>query len=204
MSEPIHNYFVNAAIIAAHLDKATKVAQQLSLTASNARAVALRAGEGAAGFRPLTDFIDKLANVTIKSSSQINIYATNLSKTAANKFRADNAVAKFNYVVNVNKDDMYISSLTPSLNKTVQNQKQLFIYYHKQLANLRLALEDLNGELRTAVILATLSRVEASQAKLEYQDSLNSVADNVESAASKIKKLIENALQLVSTLKQEE
>lgn len=204
MNEPKHNYFVNAAIIAAHLDKATKVAQQLSLTASNARAVALRAGEGAAGFRPLTDFIDKLANVTIKSSSLINIFATNLSKTAANKFRADNAVAKFNYVVKVNKNDTYIESLSPSLKRTVGNQRELFVYYHKQLLNLRLALEDLNGELRTAVILATLSRVEASQAKPEYRDSLNSVADNVESAASKIKQLIEGALQLVSTLKQDE
>ena len=42
--------FVTAARIAAHLYFATKVAQNLSLTAKNARAITARAGQQAAGF----------------------------------------------------------------------------------------------------------------------------------------------------------
>ncbi len=54
MSELSKDYFVSVAEIAAKLDQATHIAQQLSLTASNARAVV---------FRPLTDFIDRLAEL---------------------------------------------------------------------------------------------------------------------------------------------
>ncbi|WP_325892417.1 hypothetical protein [Grimontia sp. NTOU-MAR1] len=52
------SHFVTAAVVAAELYKAREIANDISLTASNARALALRAGQGAAGFRAITDFID--------------------------------------------------------------------------------------------------------------------------------------------------
>jgi len=108
MSDLAHNYFVSVAEIAAKLDQATHIAQKLSLTASNARAVALRAGERAAGFRPLTDFIDRLAEITISSSKRINQLAAILSQTLAEKVRADTAIAHFNAVYAEAKDSLYI------------------------------------------------------------------------------------------------
>jgi len=54
--------------------------------------------------------------------------------------------------------------------------------------------------LRNAVILATLSRVEASQAGTQYQEALINVADNVEGAAGQIKKHIKYSQQMVATL----
>lgn len=200
MIDAQYNYFVAAAIVAAKLNQATKIAQLLSLTASNARAVALRAGEGAAGFRPLTDFIDRLADVTVKSSKQINSLAASLSKTAAEKFRADEAIAKFTIVYEKAKNDPNISSLDAGFNRTKERQEILSIAFHKQIKRLTDELEELSGELRTAVILATLSRVEASQAGTLYQDSLHNVADNVESAASKIRTHIHSSQNLVSSL----
>ncbi|MEW6989603.1 hypothetical protein AADZ91_02845 [Colwelliaceae bacterium 6441] len=200
MSKPEYSYFVSAAVIAAKLDKATKVAQQLSLTASNARAVALRAGEGAAGFRPLTDFIDRLADVTVNSSKKINSLAANLSKIAAEKFRSDSALQRFGIVYNKAKDYPNITSLNTAFNRTKINQERLQRIYGKQIRQLNLELEELSGELRTAVILATLSRVEASQAGMAYQESLHNVADNVENAATIIKKHIQSSQQLVSSL----
>ena len=64
-------------------------------------------------------------------------------------------------------------------------------------------LDTLEDELRTALILATLSRVEASQAGELYQEALNNVANNVESAASLIKIQIKESQQLVFSLRQE-
>lgn len=200
MSSRQYNYFVAAAVIAAKLDQATKVAQQLSLTASNARAVALRAGEGAAGFRPLTDFIDRLAEVTVKSSQQINSLAANLSKTAAEKFRADAAINKFDIVYNKAKEYANISSLNSSYGRTKSHQMALADAFTKQIRRLIDELDELSGELRTAVILATLSRVEASQAGTAYQEALHNVADNVQSAAQLIKQHIVSSQQLVSSL----
>ncbi len=202
MSELSNNYFVSVAEIAAKLDQATRIAQQLSLTASNARAVALRAGERAAGFRPLTDFIDRLAEITIKSSRKINKLAANLSQTSADKVRADSAIAHFKVVFVKAKDSEFISSLDEVHQRSLTRQAKLDFSYRRQIDRLSDELEMLSSELRNAVILATLSRVEASQAGTQYQDALINVADNVEGAASKIKEHIHYSQQMVSTLEE--
>lgn len=202
MSELSNNYFVSVAEIAAKLDQATRIAQQLSLTASNARAVALRAGERAAGFRPLTDFIDRLAEITIKSSRNINKLAANLSQTSADKVRADSAIAHFKVVFVKAKDSEFISSLDEVHQRSLTRQAKLDFSYRRQIDRLSDELEMLSSELRNAVILATLSRVEASQAGTQYQDALINVADNVEGAASKIKEHIHYSQQMVSTLEE--
>jgi len=202
MSDNNYNFFVIAAVIAAELNRATKIARQLSLTASNARAVALRAGERASGFRPLTDYIDRLASVTVSSLSEINKLATDLSKAAANKFRTDNAISRFDQVYKKASDYQYISSLSFGYERTKKLQTKLVAKYKMQLGQLSLELDRLGDELRTAGILATLSRVEASQAGTTYQGALNNVADNVESAANLIKCHIKNSQQLVLSLRQ--
>jgi hypothetical protein len=203
MSENNYNFFVIAAVVSAKLDQATKIAKRLSLTASNARAVALRAGEGAAGFRPLTDYIDRLANVTVSSSLAINKLASDVSRTAANKFRADNAISRFDDVYRKAESYPHINSLSQGYNRTKKVQVALLTSYKRQLRQLTIELDTLEDELRTALILATLSRVEASQADMLYQEALNNVADNVESAASLIKLHIRESQQLVFSLRQE-
>jgi hypothetical protein len=204
MLENNYNFFVIAAIIASKLDQATKISRRLSLTACNARAVSLKAGEGASGFRPLTDFINRLANVTISSSLAINKLAANLSKTAADKFRADNALYRFTEVYDKAGTSPYIKSLDVSYNRTKKRQIILLDCYKRQLSELTMELDTLEGELRTAVILATLSRVEASQAGETYREALNNVADNVEDAASLIKLNIRESQQLVYNLREEQ
>ncbi len=202
MSDPTTNYFVSVAEIAAKLDQATNIAQQLSLTASNARAVALRAGERAAGFRPLTDFIDRLAEITISSSKKINLLASTLSKTLASKVRADNAIIHFQSVYTKAKDSPHLSSLDTLFGLCETSQHDLNTKYRRQIDQLSDELSMLSSELRNAVILATLSRVEASQAGSQYQEALINVADNVEGAAGKIKDHIKYSQQMVSTLEE--
>lgn len=195
---------MEAALVSAHLYKATLIARQLSITSSNARAVALRAGEKSSGFKPLTDFIDHLANVTIKSSKKINKLANALSQTASNMFRAEQAIVRFDQVFErSDRQTSYIETLVPSLLATNHLKSELLQSYNRQINQLVMSLTDLRGELRTAKILTTLARVEASQADVEYQASLDSVADSVEQAASGIKFLIEDSLSIVIDLKQE-
>ncbi|REL37221.1 chemotaxis protein [Thalassotalea euphylliae] len=203
MSSKQINYFVTTALIAAKLDNANKIAKQLLLTASNARAVALRAGDSAAGFKPLTDFIDQLARVTIASSKQINVLATQLSRVSANKMRTDNAICHFERADRIATDYAYVESLSPAYGRIKRSELALNNKYVGEIFRLNDALDELARELRTAVILATLSRVEASQAALLYQESLNGVADNVELSARQIKTLIEEAKKLAQELHQD-
>jgi len=182
------------------LERANKVARELLLTASNARAVALRAGESAAGFKPLTDFIDQLAKVTISSSAKINAIAAKLSKTSSNKVRVDGAIAHFRKAYRLSGNTGQILSLDDIYQEIKDNQHRLQTEYIKELASLSNELDMLSLELRTAIILATLSRVEASQAGSLYQASLNNVAENVESSALAIKALITESQKLAEGL----
>ena len=202
MSDINHNYFVAVAEIAAKLDLATQIAQKLSLTASNARAVALRAGEKAAGFRPLTDFIDCLAEITISSSKRINLLASTLSQTSAEKVRADSAMAHFDAVFEQAKTSPHIHSLDNMYQRCHLKQLALEKKYRRQIDQLSDELAMLSSELRNAVILATLSRVEASQAGIQYQEALINVANYVEGAAGQIKSHIKYSQQMVATLEE--
>lgn len=182
------------------MDQANKVARELLLTASNARAVALRAGESAAGFKPLTDFIDQLAKVTINSSRKINRVAAKLSRTSANMVRVDSAIIHFNKAFRLSNYQGNILELNEIFSGVKDNQSQLQSEYESELSSLSCELEMLALELRTAIILATLSRVEASQAGSQYQGPLNNVADNVESSALSIKALIIESQRLAEGL----
>ncbi len=189
-----------AAVIAAKLDQANKVAKQLSITASNARAVALRAGESAAGFKPLTNFIDELAQLTISSSKNINQIAANLSRVSADKIRVNSAEMHFNIVFNTLKDEPNVTSLNTAFSQVKSNRERLEKQYYLLISSLEEELSSLSLELRTAVILSTLSRVEAAQAKVDCQESLNNVAENVSSSAQLIKTYITDAQKLVDYL----
>lgn len=202
MATDSYSYFVVAAVIAAKLDKATQIARQLSITASNARALAFRAGEAASGFRPLTDYIHRLADLTVNSSSRINQLASDLSRTAAEKERADHALAHFTTASQRAADSPYIYSLTPVFEQTRMRQQALLRHYQSQIKQLVSELSTLDGELRAAGVLATMSRVEALQADGIYLQALNNVADNVESVTRSIKVYIDESQQLVKQLRQ--
>lgn len=197
-----HSYFVVAAVIAARLHKATRIARHLSITASNARALAFRAGEGASGFRPLTDYIHRLADLTVTSSSRINRIASELSRTAAEKERADRALRHFMDVREGACDSPYVDSLIPVYERTSERQQKLKDAYNVQIKLLRSELNTLANELRAAGVLATMSRVEALQAEDLYQQSLNNVADNVQNVTLSIKKHIDASQKLVTQLAQ--
>jgi len=202
MVDNTHSYFVVAAVIAARLDKATRIARHLSITASNARALAFRAGEGASGFRPLTDYIHRLADLTVGSSSRINQIASELSRTAAEKERADRAIQYFADVRKRASDAPYLKSLDPVYIRTEARQLKLKEAYNGQIKLLQGELNTLASELRAAGVLATMSRVEALQADDLYQQSLNNVADNVQNVTDSIKKHIDASQKLVTQLTQ--
>lgn len=130
--------------------------------------------------------------------------ANGLSRTASNLFRSEQALKRFNSVFSrVDSESSYIDSLRPSVEFTKATRVSFVETYNKQIRLLTISLLDLKGELRTAKILTTLARIEASQADAQYQASLESVATNVEEAASGIRSLIEASLIIVSDLIQE-
>ncbi len=180
-----------------------QIARKLSITASNARALAFRAGSGALGFRPLTDYINRLATLTASSSFRINQLACDLSRTETEREKTEQALRYFNQVYQRAGDSPYLESMNPVSARTEQRQQNLKESYCAQINLLRAELETLAGELRAATMLVTMSRVEALQADSIYQHSLNNVADNVEDVTTAIKQRIDSAQRLVLDLKKQ-
>ena len=193
-------YFVSAAIVAAELHKAMLVAREISLTASNARALALRAGHGAAGFRAITEFIEELARKTVTASKDINGEAVKMSRTASEIARTRDALNRFHQAFEKAKGSTNLASLKPALEHTKAQFETLEATFHKQINQLIARLEELGRELRTATVLAAMSRVEASASGREFESSLNVIAENVARAAGKIQKHVKNSQQLFSEI----
>ncbi|WP_019606141.1 hypothetical protein [Teredinibacter turnerae] len=194
------SYFVVAAEVAAELHKATMVAKDISLTASNARALALRAGHGAAGFRALTDFIDELANKTVNASGEINQRAMSVSRLASETARLKDAVARMNKAQVRAHEAPFQQTLAPVIRKTDSAYRDVQNDYDRQIFKLIADLNELARELRTATVLAAMSRVEASASGKDFEDSLNVIANNVAQAAEKIQAHVKTSQRLFTNV----
>ncbi|MDN3679226.1 chemotaxis protein [Vibrio tapetis subsp. quintayensis] len=192
--------FVTAAEVAAELNKGMVIAKRLLLIASNARALALRAGESAAGFRPITDSIDDLVRTTLDSSKIINGKAQRLSRIATAENRSALALSKYHVVYSKYSDADHISSIGPAYEKTRKKHMLLITEFRKEAKALNDLLQELYSELRTAQIISTMLSVEASQAGELYQDQLNSIASSVSESANAIQKHVSQSLKLFSEL----
>ncbi|PKF50797.1 chemotaxis protein [Enterovibrio nigricans] len=182
--------FVTAAVVAAELFKAREIANNISLTASNARALALRAGQGAAGFRAITDFIDMLADSTVKTSDIINLKAVTISELATTLERMERSIEYYAKAAKSIEGCEHVSSILQPLNNMREAHGKITRQFYREVDRLSDLLENLSREIKTASVLSAMSRVEASQSGKEYEDGLNVVADNVSEAADKIQRHI--------------
>lgn len=190
--------FVIAAEISAELNRGVLIAKQLQLVASNARALALRAGECAAGFHPITDSIDELVRLTLNASSSINLKAQRLSKIATAEARSRTVLNHFETVYTRSQGAVYLHSLDATRSRCFEEAEQLsrtFVQDSKELSTL---LNTLHSELRVALIISTLLSVEASQVEERFKGQLNSIADSVQESAEAIRSHVLQSLKLFS------
>lgn len=180
------SHFVTAAVVAAELYKAREIANDISLTASNARALALRAGQGAAGFRAITDFIDQLAETTVKTSDIINLKAVTISRLATIAVRNERTMECFKKAAEISKDAAYVDTIEKPIEAMKAEHAQLLRQFYREVTSLSELLENLAREIKTASVLSAMSRVEASQSGKKFEEGLNVVADNVSTAAERI------------------
>ncbi len=191
--EPI---FVKSALISAHLHFATEVAKDISLTSKNARVVTVRAGQKAAGFIAITDFIEELSKVTIARSTAINTIAIKVSRIATEVERATKAQKDFNRVLSLASDADFIDSiLEAKLNtdQAINASQQSFI---ELLRELEKELEDSHKQVRTANMLVSTSKIEATQSG-EYRKSFEVIAVTLEEAANAIRHELSEAEKLL-------
>lgn len=192
MNTPI---FVTAASIAAELHQAMLEAKGLALTAKNARALAVRAGSKTVGFKAITHFIDELASDIIRQSQYINGVSEKLSQQAVSLWRSTMATDKFSWISEQNSQ--YCESLHESMNACFSQREALSHSLQRGLRELEQQLEEGDKHIRTANLIATSSKVEASSAD-EFRGQLEVIANNITDTADKIRAHLSRARSLLS------
>lgn len=178
--------YVIAAEVAAELHRSVLVANKLSLVASNARALALRAGESAAGFHPITDAIDELVISTLKTSKIINLQAQQLCQLAIACARSLDLLERLE---KVHCHHLHPASQTRLDGAKLNNQRayqELNHNFEVQYKALYQLLQQLYENLRIAKIISIMLSVESSQTDEKYQLQLNQIAEDVSELAQTI------------------
>lgn len=177
--------FIVAANISAILSVAQQEAKKLSLTAKNARAIAIRAGEKAMGFKVITDFIDEFANLTIQCANEINELSLHFAKVAMDSSNYKEFLNRLDSVKGRNNAlngkgvfiDLYAS--------TEKTARDCDAECQRLVRNLESLLETIQTQMRASGFIAATSKVEAARAE-EYKDNLDSVAENIAVASGTI------------------
>jgi len=184
--------FISVAHVASELFKAQSIAEELSITSKNARALAVRAGSTAAGFNEITRFIEGLSKLTIEAATSVNTIAIAQTKIASNLFRTGGFITRLNKVEYDPKDEG-INVIKQIFDRVDSNRRQLERQISSSLRELIERLDETKMELRATQVVSVVSRVEASRATEDFQGSLNSVADKVASAGKRINTHLETA-----------
>ncbi len=193
---PRPQIFVVAAQVAAELHFVMKQARSLSLTAKNARVIAVRAGHQASGFNAITDFIETLSTTTISQAQAINQIAIRVSKLAVDYQRRKGVITRLQRVQKVASDAEFIASTQApftAVNATYQALRERF---YKDLQQLQEVIVEAQLHMRSAKVIATSSKVEANQAG-EFEAALMVIAENIETISETIKDHLQRAKTLL-------
>lgn len=189
--------FIAVATITSELSAVVAIAKEISLAAANAKAIAFRAGDKARGFQPITDFIGDLAKETIERVAVINALAIALYQVSVLEFRMAASHSRFTEVVKNSTSAMYAESMNKPLADTgviLQNHRRQF---KRNVMLLLTQLEEVLNYSQSARVIATYSRIEASQAG-EYLQSLQAVAESVDKASQTIQENVQRCIMALS------
>ena len=193
--------FVTAAILSGRLYRVTRIAKQMSLSASNAKGVAARAGEKALGFRPITDFIAEMASDTIQHAGSINRHALAVSRISVALHRSRMARKYLQQALDRIEDPRQKDCVRGIVGQADARRASLEAEIRETTRLLAQELDEIRQTMRGANIIVTNSRTEASRAG-EFRPYLESIADSVEHAATDIQKEIGACRQLIEQLMQ--
>lgn len=177
--------FIVAANISAILSVAQQEAKKLSLTAKNARAIAIRAGEKAMGFKVITDFIDEFANLTIQCANEINELSLHFAKVAMMSSNYKEFLHRLDSVKSRSQIMQTKQVFLDLYSDTETTARDCDAECQRLVRNLESLLETIQTQMRASGFIAATSKVEAARAE-EYKDNLDSVAENIAVASGTI------------------
>lgn len=202
MAEVSHgqnNTVISVATIAADLHKVMHIAWSVSIAAKNAMVISAQAGEQARSFQPITRFIDEIAHTTIDSTKQVERESIRVTRLSAQYLRSRDAYSRFTKVRVSGSGARYLHTFLPVVDQCLERLRDQSAQLYQQLRLLGEFMEELDLNMRAALAVASVCRIEASRAG-EYRNNLSAVADNLESAARSIKEMVKEGLDRIHAI----
>lgn len=185
--------FVVVANISAALYDAQAEAKKLSLTAKNARVLAIRAGELASGFKVITNFIDEFAHKTIDFAEDVHTVSLKISQIARHTSNIRDLLTRTQWSLSRLEQPEARANLERMRQQQMDELKVLDIQFRKACGQLESLLLEITDQMRAATFIASTSKVEAVQAG-SYRDNLNSVALGISHASETINRAAKHCL----------
>jgi hypothetical protein len=194
-----NNTVISVATIAADLHKVMHIAWSVSIAAKNAMIISAQAGEQARSFQPITRFIDEIAHTTIDSTQQVERESIRVTRLSAQYLRSRDAYTRFNKVRVSGSGARYLHTFLPVVDQCLERLQEQSSLLYRQLRLLGEFMEELDMNMRAALAVASVCRIEASRAG-EYRNNLSAVADSLESAAHSIKEMVKEGLDRIRAI----
>lgn len=179
-----------SALISANGEYVKELSEELSLTAKNARAIAVRAGEKALGFKWLTSEIEELADNVSLHVKQMNEIIGEAYKTSAKLLHQNT----FNELLAQCENNPQITALLQAAEKQLEQDK---LNHEATMKRLNKNIDKAQGALRAASVVASTVRVEAVKAE-GFERNLLEVADSVDRFSEKIKSHFQKNRKLIA------
>jgi len=186
--------FVVVANISAALYDAQAEAKKLSLTAKNARVLAIRAGELASGFKVITNFIDEFAHKTIGFAEQVHSVSLKISFIARQTSDIRDLIKRTDFSLSKLDNDIARQHILHVREQQANQLDEYDIQFRKACGMLESLLLEITDQMRAATFIASTSKVEAGQAGA-YRENLNSVALGISRASQTINQAAKHCLE---------
>lgn len=174
--------YLATATIVAGLVPVLQLAQDISLQAMNAKALANRAGEQARVFNPITDLMDQLARESLNLVQAINGEARATSREAQQLMRARMLRARLHRVADRARASRHFTSLAPLIVRTDDELAAAEARIRKHLHALLRLTEEIDRSMRAARVVSGTSRIEAVNIT-GFEDSFRSLSATLDEAA---------------------
>ena len=195
-NEIIHSRLAaSAAMAAAELHAAGKLALALSLTAKNTRTLVLKAGTEALGLKPITEQFSLLADSTMELTRSINEIAIDISKTSVDGWKNDNLCSSLLRAASLTEKAEGMVFIENLAKESTIVSEELAKTFQTMLAQLASRLEEIRLLMRSTDIISVTFKLEATQTG-QHEKMLTEMARNINSVADDIKEHVSKAIEL--------
>lgn len=193
---------VGTATIAADLHKIMEIAWTVSIAAKNALIISAQAGEAARGFPPITRYIDEITRSTLDNTERVEQESIQLTRYSARYLHTLDATRRYQQVFRQAADAQYLQTLQLAYDKCHSRLSEEQHSLSQHLQALILYLEELDQNMRAALAVAAVCRIEASRAG-EFRQNLSVVSDDLDKAAREIQLMLRDGLKRISAIQAE-